>query len=175
VALPDSAELAEVRVQSLDDFDFFLATRQRHLSFTIDGQQQRLSAVTEFALRETSLRIDPTTENNRLEIHRMSSDNNVSLSLTADNIPVRRLEKGMAYEGNSYTPATIWITSSQLSGSLYCPHEEDGMSMSYRALVRFDSFDETGRMKGTFMTQTDQGNPVELTDGTFDLHVNLRE
>lgn len=147
----------------------------QHISFTIDGQQQSLRGVDEATLYINALTINTATEENYLYLRRMSSDNEVVLSITAENIPVRKLEKGMAYVGETYSPATIEVRTSEISGGIYCPHEENATFMTYEALLSFDSFDENGRMIGSFRTKEGADNPVELLNGTFDLHVNLRE
>ncbi|MEM9526696.1 MAG: hypothetical protein AAGA31_08820, partial [Bacteroidota bacterium] len=85
----------------------------QHISFTIDGQQQSLRGVDESTLYVTALTINTATEENRLYLRRMSADNEVVLSITAENIPVRKLEKGMAYAGETYSPATIEVETSE--------------------------------------------------------------
>ena len=144
------------------------------ISLTIDGQEQVLRSITEFAIDATSFYLEEGSGVNNLSLRRNSKDNAFRFELTAQNLPIRQKETGFAYVGDVFTPAIISIIGSEMSGSIYCPHETDGIAVEYEALVRFDDWEENGRMRGTFKTDPSAENPVEITNGRFELDVRRR-
>lgn len=144
------------------------------IALTIDGQEQVLRSITEFGLDGTSFFIDEGSGENNLSLFRNSKDNAFRFELTAPNLPIRQKETGFDYEGDAFTPATINVIGSEMSGSIYCPHDTDGIAVQYEALVRFDDWDGNGRMRGTFKTAPSAENLVEITNGRFELDVRRR-
>jgi len=144
------------------------------ISLTIDGQEQTLRSITQTGFDATSFFIDEGSGENNLSLYRNSKNNAFRFELNAQNLPIREKETGFVYEGEEFTPATINIVGSEMSGSIYCPHEIDGTGVEYQALVRFDDWDESGRMRGVFKTDQTTDNPVEVTNGRFELIVRRR-
>jgi hypothetical protein len=144
------------------------------IALTLDGQEQILRSITNYAFDATSFYIDEAAGSNSLSLFRNSRDNAFRLELTAQDLPIRGKESGFVYDGEEFTPAIIGVIGSEMSGSIYCPHEIDGIVIEYQLLIRFDDWDESGRMRGAFKTDPSAENQVEITNGRFELDVRRR-
>ncbi len=141
------------------------------ISFKIDGQEQRLSSLRVDGVNQSVLVFSSNGVSNSLSLYRYSSDGNTALRLKATDLPVIQKPTGPVFDGDGFTPATMLVSSSSMSGSFYCPHLEVGEAVSYGVLLRFDSLDENGRMRGTFKEDPNADNIVHISDGRFDLDV----
>lgn len=144
----------------------------QYISFKIDGQEQRLSSIGEDGRDRSFFIFAGNSDANSMALYRYSSDGRTALRLIADNLPVVEKPSGRVFDGDGFAPATMVVTSTSMSGSFYCPHEEVGDAVVYDILLRFDSWSEDGRMRGSFKANPDADNIVSITDGRFDLDIN---
>jgi len=142
------------------------------ISFKVDGQEQRLSSIREDGVDQSFFIFNNSGTVNSMVLYRYSSDGSIALRLIADNLPVVHKPTGPVFDGDGFAPARMVVRSTSMSGSLYCPHEEVEDAVVYDVLLRFDSWDEDGRLQGTFKAAPDADNPVRISDGRFDLDVS---
>lgn len=151
------------------------ALADEHMTFTIDGQETRLNSLLGQDQYYNQLDINyDQPDHNQLNLTRTSADGSTTMFIRGNNLPIVRGSKQAIFDATGYAPVTIQVRSSRMSGSIYCPHEEDGNTIEYAALFRFDEFTEAGKMSGTFMTDPAADNAVTLTDGSFSLFVAVR-
>jgi len=146
-----------------------------YIAFTIDGQETKLNSL--IGQNQYYNRLDIYTDrpdHNHLYLTRSSVDGSSTMVIRGENLPIIMGNKQAEFNAAGYAPVTIQVRSSRMSGSIYCPHEEDGNTIEYAALFRFDDFTEAGIMSGTFMTDAAADNPVTLKDGHFSLFVATR-
>lgn len=144
------------------------------ISFTIDGQPITLRSVDVQAYEPNNLFF--RNDNNSLSLSRNSADLTTRFTIYAENVPLTQKRDGPSVDRQAYVPATITVISAEMMGTVYCPHtvEGTGEAISYRGLIRVESIDDDGRIRGSFKTDpaaTD--NVVTITDGTFDLLTNI--
>ena len=143
------------------------------IDFKIDGQQVTLSAVPNDAYEPS--RLEFSGETNYIVLSRNSSDQETTLTIDAENVPIKQQDGKAVITREVFVPATITVLNTQMSGSLYCPHTVDGTgeSISYEGLLRVESLTDDGRVKGSFKTDPNaNANVVSITEGTFEVTVH---
>ncbi len=139
------------------------------MSFVVDGEPQTLNGL-------------PTTNSNSLTpgreegqgalwLNSVSADRSITLTLVTYDLPiVETADNRIELATSGFFPATITVDGEEMEGSIYCPHAVSTGRVQYDALIAWDSY-EDGVMKGRFMGDPGKDNPVELTDGAFELLV----
>ncbi|NJC26736.1 hypothetical protein [Neolewinella antarctica] len=148
----------------------------QEISFKVDGQAQSFKTLPNtYGPGSVFTYEGANPGSNFLDMARASEDGTTVITISAKDLPVEKAAGQINYVGRGLTPATITITSTEMSGSIYCPHYEGTDEMTYQGFIRFDNIDAAGALKGEFSSdKRDDSNP-ELRDGSFDLKLGVTE
>ncbi|OAV42630.1 hypothetical protein [Lewinella sp. 4G2] len=148
----------------------------QEISFTVDGQSVSFKALPDAQTGPGAIEYDgdqPST--NRLSVARADATGNTTINITANNLPLAKTDNGLDYVGQTTTPATIVIRSTEMSGSIYCPHVEASDVMTYEGQISFEKIAADGTLKGTFSSgKRRDGNP-KLEAGVIDVKLSVTE
>jgi len=140
----------------------------QYISYTIDGQDQLLNAVSNS--RQSA--VFSTSDNSGdLYVQRLSTDNRFEVIIEAFGLPIQEKATGTEYDAEGSWPATVSVRSASMGGTVYCPHDAEITSVVFPVRLKFSSLDLTGRMRGTFEAEEINEGNVTLTNGVFDIVV----
>lgn len=145
------------------------------MTFSIDGQEITLNAIGESSSYYNKLQIHNDRPNhNRLRMQRTSRDLTTTMTITGSDLPITKQNDAISFDADGYVPVEISVRSNYMSGSIYCPHEEDAQRITYQALLRLDSVSKEGVVKGKFMTDPEvAANAAIIENGSFTLAISL--
>lgn len=153
------------------------ALSDQHITLTI-GEEVRtfrhLGADDYGTIGESYLTPARGSAPNRLHLERASADGQTVVILEATGMPLTDSEDTQTWTGNDWAEATITIRSSEMSGSLYCPHTDARNEVSYPIKLHFDRYEKNSRMTGSFTSSADRPSAVTFREGSFDVYVAQR-
>ena len=157
-----------------------IATQE--ISFKVDGTSQSFKALpsnnyySSYGRYDNAFQYNPELPtSNTLRMIRSSSDGNTTITISAENVPVEKVAQGFKYAGQGETAATIVIESTEMSGSIYCPHYEGSESLTYEGFVAFDAIDGDGNLKGTFFSSKRLDDNPKLEEGNVNVQLSVQE
>ena len=146
----------------------------QEISFTIEGQKQTFRGLPSSNEGTGLFTYDANSpENNELRISR--AEGTTTVTIVASNLPIKKVDGALKYASSASSSTNITITSTEMSGSIYCPHVEGTDKMDYDGLVKFEAITADGHLVGTFSSgKRLDGNP-KLEEGKIDVKLNVQE
>ena len=142
----------------------------QHITFSIAGQEQRFTSLDSNGNPDDVLFDSGADGTSVLSVRRNSADYETRIQLHAPAVPVAHKSSGYVLTGQEWVKANVIVTTSSMTGSLYCPHSEPGTrdQISYEVLLRVETLGADGTLTGSFRNDpAATGNAVAVEDGSF--------
>ena len=142
------------------------------IKFSVDGQSQEFKAVETASV--LSVRADEPARNT-LSLSRTSADGLTKISISASGLPVTKQADQYVVTDNVVVPTNVKVTSTEMSGSIYCPHYEGGDEMTYEGTLRISKIGADGIATGTFSSQAKNPDVPSLSNGAYRVKLQVVE